>query len=189
MNGHPLTAEHGAPLRLVVPGYPASASGKWLKRLWIRNKVHDGEKMNGDSYRIPPYPVRAGTDVPIDDSWKIIKRMPVKALIHSPRCHSKFEQRKVLVQGFAWTSAERVVAVDVSYDFGQTWFHANLYEGANRYAWQKWELELELPGKGYYEIWARATDSDGKMQPMVVGNWNPKGYLNNAMPRISVTVG
>ena len=76
----------------------------------------------------------------------------------------------------------------VSYDFGATWAKASLKEPVNRYAWQRWETTLKLPQKGYYEIWARATDSEGIKQPMVVPGWNPKGYLNNAMHRMAVTV-
>ncbi|MEE4190334.1 MAG: hypothetical protein V2I66_02080, partial [Halieaceae bacterium] len=41
---------------------------------------------------------------------------------------------------------------------------------------------------GYYEVWARATDSSGVAQPMVVPGWNPRGYLNNATHRIAVKV-
>ena len=58
---------------------------------------------------------------------------------------------------------------------------------ANPYAWQRWETEVRFPVKGYYEIWARATDSNGKTQPPVVPGWNPRGYLNNVMHRIAVT--
>jgi DMSO/TMAO reductase YedYZ molybdopterin-dependent catalytic subunit len=57
MNGEPLSPYHGFPVRLVCPGYPGSASGKWLKRIWIRDQIHDGPKMTGSSYRMPQYPV------------------------------------------------------------------------------------------------------------------------------------
>ena len=188
MNRRPLTAEHGAPLRLVVPGYPGSASGKWLKRLWVRTKVHDGAKMGGSSYRLPPYPVKPGTDIPVTEKWKIIEKMPVKSLITFPKSGLSTKKRELEVRGFAWTSAQKIIAVDVSCDYGQTWSKAHLSEALNPYAWQRWKVKLKFPGKGYYEIWARAKDSNGKMQPMVVGNWNPKGYLNNAMPRIAVQI-
>ncbi|MDX1709658.1 MAG: hypothetical protein R3316_00810 [Rhodovibrionaceae bacterium] len=57
----------------------------------------------------------------------------------------------------------------------------------NPYSWQRWRAEIEFPTKGYYEIWARATDNKGRMQPFAV-NWNPKGYVNNSMHRIAVRV-
>lgn len=56
----------------------------------------------------------------------------------------------------------------------------------NRHAWQHWRVEVTLPKKGYYEIWARATDSAGKSQPMVLPGWNPKGYLNNTCHRLAI---
>jgi len=191
MNGAPLTAAHGFPLRLVVPGYPASASGKWLKRIWIRDRVHDGAKMTGMSYRMPGHPVSPGTVVD-PSQMEIIETMPVKSLVTYPRSGltvGEREGRALAVRGFAWSGAGKVSRVDVSFDFGRRWRQARLKPARNRYGWQRWETTLDLPGKGYYEIWARAQDRTGEMQPMVVPGWNPEGYLNNAMPRISVTVG
>ena len=66
---------------------------------------------------------------------------------------------------------------------------ASLDAPANRLAWQRFRAEVAFPEAGYYEIWARATDSAGVAQPMVLPGWNPKGYLNNACHRIAVLVG
>ena len=70
----------------------------------------------------------------------------------------------------------------------KSWQPCQLDKPANRLAWQHWRAELSFPEKGYYEVWARATDSKGIMQPMLVPGWNPKGYLNNACHRIAVKV-
>ncbi|MEL6845807.1 MAG: molybdopterin containing oxidoreductase, partial [Bacteroidota bacterium] len=51
-----------------------------------------------------------------------------------------------------------------------------------------WQAEIQFPQKGYYEVWARATDSAGVSQPMIVPGWNPRGYLNNACHRIAIKV-
>ncbi|MEL6647051.1 MAG: molybdopterin-dependent oxidoreductase, partial [Pseudomonadota bacterium] len=83
MNGGPLHPMNGAPLRLVVPGWPGSCSQKWLTRIEIRDQVHDGAKMTGKSYRVPAYPVAPGTDVP-DEDMVIMGPMPVKSLITFP---------------------------------------------------------------------------------------------------------
>jgi DMSO/TMAO reductase YedYZ molybdopterin-dependent catalytic subunit len=190
MNGKPIPAVHGFPVRLVCPGYPASVSGKWLKRIWIRDRVHDGPKMTGMAYRMPVHPVKPGAVVP-ESEMEIISKMPVKSLITFPRSGTSVPESgkgAVQVRGFAWTGEKEIDRVDVSYDFGQTWVKAKLKSPPNRYAWQRWEVALALPGRGYYEIWARATDDTGKAQPMVVPGWNPEGYLNNAMPRIALTV-
>ena len=69
-----------------------------------------------------------------------------------------------------------------------TWIEAELDGPVNAGAWQNWRASLAFPGPGYYEIWARATDSEGVGQPHAIA-WNPKGYLNNAMHRVAVTVG
>jgi DMSO/TMAO reductase YedYZ molybdopterin-dependent catalytic subunit len=189
MNGKPLTPDHGFPARLVCPGFPGSASGKWLKRLWIRDVVHDGEKMLGSDYRVPRFPVLPGSTV-ADADMDIIEEMPVKSLITFPASGGKASLKKgpVVVRGFAWCGKGEVSQVDVTYDYGQTWHKAELKKPVNRFAWQRWEIKLPLPRSGYYEVMSRAMDGDGIMQPMVVAGWNPKGYLNNAMPRIALTL-
>ena len=78
--------------------------------------------------------------------------------------------------------------MDVSIDFGATWQPCTLKAPRNRLAWQNWSASVSFPQAGYYEIWARATDEQGKMQPMVVPGWNPRGYLNNACHRVAVKV-
>ena len=84
MNGEPLPLIHGAPVRMLCPGWPASVSGKWLNRILIRNIVHDGEKMTGQSYRVPCKPVAPGSSV-ADEDMCIIESMPVKSLITFPQ--------------------------------------------------------------------------------------------------------
>ena len=79
-------------------------------------------------------------------------------------------------------------AVQLSIDFGATWIEAELDPPVNAGAWQNWLAAIEFPGPGYYEVWARATDSAGVGQPHAIA-WNPKGYLNNALHRVAVTVG
>lgn len=188
MNGEPLPAIHGFPLRLICPGWPGSTSGKWLKRIWIRDQVHDGTKMTGSAYRVPRYPVAAGTEVP-DEDMEIIEEMPVKSLITRPGSGVEVKQgRSLSLRGHAWSGAGDVVGMHLSHDFGATWVEADLRPPKNKFAWQRWEATLTLSTKGYYEVWARATDHTGRMQPMLVPGWNPKGYLNNAMHRIAVKV-
>lgn len=188
MNGESLPSHHGFPLRLVFGGWPGSTSGKWLKQIDIRNVVHDGTKMTGTSYRVPKYPVKAGTEVPEEDMG-IIESMPVKSLITFPRSGLKHTIDKSLkLNGHAWAGDLAVSSLSVSIDFGQTWISANLKKPVNRHAWQQWSADVSFPKKGYYEVWARAVDSEGTSQPMLVPDWNPKGYLNNSCHRIAVYV-
>lgn len=188
LNGEDIPAMNGYPLRLVIGGWPASTSGKWLERISIRDKVHDGPKMTGSSYRVPKYPVAPGQKVP-DEDMKIIESMPVKSLITYPKSGAIIDYGQTLkVNGHAWAGDLEVSAMHVSIDFGATWQKCLLEKPANRLAWQQWSAELTFPQAGYYEVWAKATDSEGKSQPMVIPGWNPKGYLNNACHRIALKV-
>ncbi len=177
---------NGAPLRLVVPGWPGSCSQKWLTRIWLRDVVHDGAKMTGTSYRVPRDPVAPGEKVPKDD-FVIIQSMPVKSLITLPRTGLKTASRTLDVGGHAWAGDRKVKAMHVSSDFGATWIEAKLDDPVNAFAWQQWKATVAFPKPGYYEIWARATDDKDVTQPFAIA-WNPKGYLNNSMHRIAVTV-
>jgi len=186
MNGEDIPPMNGYPLRLVIAGWPGSVAGKWLKKIVVRNQVHDGPKMTGTAYRVPCKTVAPGTTVP-DDEMCIIESMPVKSLITFPKSgveHGTGE--KLALRGHAWAGDHNVTDVHVSIDFGATWIKASLDQAANRFAWQHWNADVEFPEIGYYEIWAKATDSTGRSQPMVLPGWNPKGYLNNACHRIAV---
>ena len=186
MNGTEIPWQNGFPLRLMAGGWPASVSGKWLKKIDVRDRVHDGEKMGGDSYKVPKYPVAPGTKVPEED-MAIIESMPVKSLVTFPKSGVTHPLGETFAcRGQAWAGDLEVKEVHVSIDFGTTWQTADLKKPANRLAWQRWNAELTFPKKGYYEIWVRAIDSEGKSQPMLVPGWNPKGYLNNACHRIAV---
>lgn len=188
INGEDLPLMNGYPLRLVFGGWPASTSGKWLYKISIRNKVHDGPKMGGDSYRVPCKPVAPGSIVP-EENMCIIESMPVKSLITYPKSGAKIEEGRTLhIRGHAWAGDFEVKAMHYSIDFGASWQPCRLERPKNRLAWQHWEAQINFPQKGYYEVWARATDSNGKSQPMLVPGWNPKGYINNACHRIAVMV-
>jgi hypothetical protein len=117
----------------------------------------------------------------------IIHSMPVKSLITFPRSGIDLAAgERHWVRGHAWAGDLAVASVHLSIDFGATWQRAELASPANRLAWQQWQSPVVLPSTGYFEIWARATDSEGRSQPMLVPGWNPKGYLNNAAHRIAV---
>lgn len=183
-NGAPIHPMNGAPLRLVVPGWPGSCSQKWLTRIWLRDRVHDGPKMTGTAYRVPDRPVEPGEKVDGKD-FEIIHAMPVKSLITSPRTGAGTAGGEVGVRGHAWAGDDRVAKVEISVDFGSTWRAASLTDPANPYAWQQFRAAARLPVAGYYEIWARATSDKGVAQPHAIA-WNPKGYLNNSMHRVAV---
>ena len=188
MNGEDMPILNGHPLRLVFGGWPASCSGKWLTKIVIRDKVHDGPKMTGQSYRVPCKPVPPGAVVP-DEEMCIIESMPVKSLITYPKSGATLQLRQQLpIRGHAWAGDQKVKTVHYSIDFGASWKSCSLNQPANRLAWQQFTATVQFPEPGYYEVWARATDALGKSQPMILPGWNPRGYLNNACHRIAVRV-
>ena len=188
MNGEAIPELHGYPLRLLCGGWPGSVSGKWLTRIVVRDRVHDGAKMTGQSYRVPCAPVAPGSEV-ADADMCIIQSMPVKSLVTYPKSGITHPRgRTFAVRGHAWAGDLEVAKVFVSIDFGASWQAARLSPPANRLAWQRWSAALTFPTAGYYEVWARAVDSLGRSQPMVLPAWNPKGYLNNACHRLAVKV-
>lgn len=188
MNGEDIPLAHGYPLRLVAGGWPASVSGKWINRISVRNIVHDGTKMTGTAYRVPCNPVAPGEKVK-DEDMCIIESMPVKSLITYPKTGATIQQGKKLnIRGHAWAGELKVSKMEYSIDFGSTWKECAIEKPANRLAWQHFSAIVDFPKKGYYEVWARATDARGISQPMLLPGWNPKGYLNNASHRIAIKV-
>jgi DMSO/TMAO reductase YedYZ molybdopterin-dependent catalytic subunit len=186
MNGKPLPTLNGFPVRLVVPGWIGSCSQKWLNRIWVRDQVHDSHKMTGFSYRVPKYPVVPGTKPPEEDMM-IATTWHIKSMITSPEPNTESGDGKVKVRGHAWAGEDTVKEVYLSIDYGLTWKKAKLHKPANKYAWANFEGEVKLPGRGYYEIWARAVDQNGNTQP-ARQPWNPKGYLGNVIHRVPVMV-
>jgi DMSO/TMAO reductase YedYZ molybdopterin-dependent catalytic subunit len=190
MNGQPLPNIHGGPVRLVIPGWPGSASHKWLSRISVRDKEHDGQGMTGFSYRVPIRPMVPGGKAD-EANFRVLESMPVRSIITSPANGAKLAPgtRKLALRGAAWDGDLTVRRVDISVDFGATWTATKLAEPRNRYDWSRWTASVGLPTDGYYEVWVRATDSNRVAQPHVAGNWNPQGYGANPMHRIAVLVG
>jgi DMSO/TMAO reductase YedYZ molybdopterin-dependent catalytic subunit len=184
MNGEPLPALHGGPLRIVAPGFPGSAWQKWLERITLRDREHDGEKMRGTNYRMPLEPVRPGEA--LDESrFAVITDMPVKALITRPVHGFVAAVGQALeVAGFAWSGAVPVAGVRVSCDGGANWIDALLEPGEGRFAWRRFRAELEVAQAGPLLVMTQARDVAGSEQPLEA-TWNPRGYCNNQVQRVS----
>lgn len=190
MNGKPLPNIHGGPVRLLVPGWAGSASHKWLKRIWVRDKEHDGPGMKPPAYSTPTVPGVPG-DPKFDVSkMKILESMPVRSVITNVKDGQKFpaKTREIALRGHAWAGDHTVVAVQVSADYGQHWLSADVKAPVNRFAWQTWTHKLRLPTEGYYELWVKAIDSSGKSQAHTAQFWNPQGYGANVFHRVRVLI-
>ena len=187
MNGEPLPHLHGGPIRIVAPGWPGSAWQKWLSRLSLRDRVHDGEKMNGTDYRLPVRALRPGDDF-TDDDFAVIEAMPVNCLITAPAGGTVLaDAGDLVVTGRAWSGRGRVTRVEVSGDGGKSWRDADLEPAPERYAWSGFSARLAGLAGPQIEIIARAHDDAGGVQPLDPP-WNPRGYCNNSAHRITLSV-
>lgn len=188
LNGQPMPAVHGGPLRLVTPGYYGTMHVKWLNRL----RLEAQESVNhhqAKRYRTPRELITPGSpfEYRLDNSdahW----RMKIKSVIFAPVHDAQLRTGMVVISGVAWNDGTSLIdAVEVSLDEGQTWRRAEI-ERTGRYAWQHWQLPLMLtPGK--HTLISRAVDTLGNTQPLngAIG-WNPDGYVWNGADRVTVQV-
>ena len=186
MNGEPLNAAHGAPLRAVVPGYIGARSVKWLERITIQAEPSQNY-FQRKAYRLFAPQVHADT-VKWDDGL-MLGEMNVTSVICSHAEHERIHAGVVTVQGYAMTGGDRKIArVEFSCDGGDTWMQAELTNAAQAWSWRLWKMEVNLkPGK--YQLVVRAVDSSANMQPENISQvWNFKGYMNNAWHRVNVKV-
>ena len=181
MNGVPLPPVHGAPLRVVVPGYIGARSVKWLERIEVRAGPWDGHFQHV-AYRLLPEDGTPGPGAGIP-----LGLVALNADLLSPVDGETVPAGPVEVRGYAFAGGERHVArVDVSVDAGASWSQADLLDDRGRWAWRHWRITVELE-PGEHEILVRAWDSSAATQPEnEAALWNPKGYVNNARPRVRV---
>lgn len=189
MNGEPIPAVHGGPVRLVTPGYYGTMQVKWLTRLRFESR----ETFNHHQrrrYRTPREPIAPGSEFNYDfDNSDANWRMRIKSIIFSPLEGETLDAGRVEVSGVAFNDGEvRIETVDVSIDAGNTWHQAMLDAPDSPYAWYRWSLTIRLPS-GPQRIMARATDALGRTQPLdgTIG-WNPAGYGWNGVQTVNVKV-
>ena len=181
MNGRLLPLVHGAPLRVVVPGYVGARSVKWLERIEVRATPWPGY-FQDVVYRLLP---EDGTPGP--GAGMPLGLVALNAAVLSPVDGETVAAGAVEVRGYAFAGGERHVArVDVSVDRGATWSQAELLDDLGPWAWRHWHATVWL-APGQHEIVVRAWDTSGATQPEdEAALWNPKGYVNNARPRVQV---
>lgn len=185
MNDGPLPVVHGAPMRTMIPGWAGSASVKWVATIEVLDAPLKGPYMDS-SYRVPKQPIPPGSKMPADavsaEGW------PIKSIITNPAPNASFKLGKpVLVAGHAWVAEADIERVELSFDEGRSWQNAQLNAKAAKYAWQTFSHAYTPRGPGYVTVLARATDSNGNMQPIVTP-WNPLGYYWNGLHRVGFMV-
>jgi sulfane dehydrogenase subunit SoxC len=181
MNGAPLPPQHGAPLRLIVPGWYGMAHVKWLRRITVVREKFDGFQMR--AYRLRDT---------ADDPGIPLTRIEPRALLMPPGFPDFMSRRRVVksgavkIEGRAWSGWAPVSMVEVSIDGGDTWQPAVLERPQDVHGWARWTWIWESE-TGDYVLSCRATDASGRTQPLGQ-RWSRGGFANNTIQRVPVSV-
>jgi DMSO/TMAO reductase YedYZ molybdopterin-dependent catalytic subunit len=184
MNGTPLPPQHGAPLRLVVPGWYGMAQVKWLRAVTVVDRPFEGFQ-NAVAYRLRERP---------DEPGEPVTRMQPRALVRPPGYPDFMSRARVLpagpcrLDGRAWSGFGPVTQVEVSTDGGGSWRPARLDPDGDQPAWTwlRWWYDWDA-APGRHTLSARATDATGRTQPLSQP-WNRGGFANNLVQRVEVVV-
>jgi sulfane dehydrogenase subunit SoxC len=181
MNDAPLPPQHGAPLRLIVPGWYGMAHVKWLRRITVVAEPFNGFQMR--AYRLRDSPDEPG--IPLT-------RIEPRALLVPPGFPDFMSRRRVVmsgpvkIEGRAWSGWAPVSLVEVSIDGGDTWEPADLEPGQTPHGWAHWTWTWQSQ-LGNYVLSCRATDASGRTQPLGQ-RWSRGGFANNTIQLVPVSV-
>ncbi len=179
-NQKPIPFKHGYPLRLIVPGWYAMASVKWIQQIIVTDSKFDGPFQSME-YVYYPYKDSNHDSAPVTI-------MNVNSTIQKPHNGQILDSGKHMIKGIAWTGMGTIQMLEVSIDNGQTWSKAAIKKDHHKgYGWVSWFYEWSAFKKGEYTILSKATDSYNRSQPMSPV-WNRKGYGYNGVDCIRVKV-
>ena len=184
LNGEPLPREHGAPLRIVTPGYAGVRSAKWVAEIRVQKEPSDAFQQRHDYLLFPPDMRKKTQDV---SRGSMIYEMPLNSAICEPAPGAELKAGAVTLKGYAIATDRAITRVDVSMNGGRDWRQAEIEDHGNaRWSWTLWRATLDIP-KGEHELVVRAWDAAGQTQPAGVDDvWNFKGYLSAAWHRVRV---
>lgn len=178
LNGRPLTRQHGAPWRVLFPGWFGMDSVKWLASVVL---ARDALPPEGNTYQ----EIRRGS------SGQVVReplpRLPVKSVITDPLPGAVLRRGSVEIQGLAWSGAGKITSVKVRADGGSTWHGGELVTGRD-FEWWLWKARLDFTHRGAVELVARASDSAGSQQPLERDPSRVDGYANNWCHRVRCVV-
>ncbi|HJW94733.1 MAG TPA: sulfite oxidase [Thermoanaerobaculia bacterium] len=184
MNGRPLDKNHGAPLRLVVPGWAGDHWMKWVVRISPQPEPQKGFYMD-TGYRYPLNPGEPGVTFKPEE-MRVLTELAVKSNITTAPATAKVGAAKT-IGGFAFSGAPDIEKVELSDDDGATWNPAQLDARHSPYAWRRWSYRWTPRAAGTARVLARATDARGSVQPRD-SVWNQSGYLYNGWHSVEVEV-
>jgi sulfane dehydrogenase subunit SoxC len=159
LNGEPLPAEHGFPVRLVVPGWYGTNSVKWLYRLTLADRRADGPFTT--TFYNDALPTSPGDPAP---RTKPVWEVEPESVIVAPAPDERVQIGKPIeIWGRAW-APKGIDTVEVSVDGGRTWYSACVGP-REQWSWQRFSLTWHPTEAGSFTIACRATDSAGASQP------------------------
>lgn len=184
MNGAPLTAAHGFPLRVVAPGYAGARSAKWIAAITVQDRP-SGNVYQQKEYKL--FPPGVSKDTVDYATGHVINDMPLNAAICEPSEGVRVSAGPIAVRGYAIATGRPIVRVDLSSDNGRTWRQADLDRRPDApWSWTLWRTRMELP-RGEHELVVRAWDGAGSTQPSSPAEvWNFPGYLSAAWHRVKI---
>jgi DMSO/TMAO reductase YedYZ molybdopterin-dependent catalytic subunit len=182
MNGELLSVDHGAPVRLFVPGWYGVASVKWLRSVEAAAQPFRGY------FQSVKYTIKRRSSGGYPETV-VVGPMQVKSEIVRPADGERLGIGTNRVFGIAWAGEEAVDRVEVSADGGQTWSAANLLSGPAKYCWTLWEYLWEVATPGEYPLLTRAISQSGRVQPVEHDPLNGGYLIHHSRPRIVEVVG
>jgi DMSO/TMAO reductase YedYZ molybdopterin-dependent catalytic subunit len=177
-NGERLEHLHGAPVRLLVPGWSGNWSIKWVRQIEVRQAPADCW------YHFNFYYYADGPD---DPNKELITTIGVKSLVSAPHHDDILPCGTHVIRGYAWSGAGAITQVEVSVDGGETWQAAHVEPPRERWMWVRWAFNWEVRQPGRYRLMARATDEVGRVQPRAP-RYNNMRKNFNAMVANEVTI-
>ena len=179
MNGEPLPLKHGYPLRALALGWTGANCVKWLQRIVLMDRPYAGFFMD-NVYRV----FQKGQD---PKTGEVVTGLKLKSIITQPLPEKTVPAGSMVVLGAAYAGEEMVERVEVSVNGGVDWKAAQFIGPKELFAWRQWQYVWEGAARGEYLLMSRATDAQGRLQPMQA-EWNSLGYGNNGVREHAVKV-
>lgn len=179
MNGDPLPLKHGYPLRALALGWTGANCVKWLSRIMVMTEPYEGFYMD-KVYRV----FQKGEE---PKTGTVVTGLAVKTIITQPEKDESLTEGPVTILGASYAGEADITIVEVSLDNGKNWEPAEFIGPHEPFAWRHWQFVWKAEKKGDFTIMARATDSEGRKQPMTA-LWNVLGYGNNGIEEHAVPI-
>ena len=158
MNGEPLAKDHGAPLRLIVPGWFGIAWVKWLNRIEVLDRRYMSK------YMAREYVTLRGEEREGKTIWRETSVGPIDLKSIIARA-VRLKDGAVRLTGAAWTDGTPLARVEVQID-GGAWKSVRLEKSpGTAHAWTFWTYDWRSPEAGEHALTSRAVDAEGNTQP------------------------